>query len=131
MSDNVKLPDSVNTIPEALAFWADRTPGAPAVRAIDGRELSHGELLEAVNRVGVRLCALGIQGDARVAMTLQGGADPCVALLGTMAVAVAVPFNPAATAHELTSDLKRLRPRLLVTGGPAETLSRSVAATLG
>jgi acyl-CoA synthetase (AMP-forming)/AMP-acid ligase II len=130
MSDVLRLPDAVHSFPEALAFWAERTPDAPAIRALDGRTLSHRELHHVVAGVAARLSALGIGGDARVAVVLHGGDAAAVALLGIMSVATAVPINPAATAHELWRDLERLQPALLVTGAPAETTSRAVASEL-
>jgi acyl-CoA synthetase (AMP-forming)/AMP-acid ligase II len=131
-TDRVReLPDTVETIPEGLAFWAERTPEAPAVRSVTGRELSHGELQEAVARVVARLGALGMQRGACIATSLHGGIEACAALLGVMTVGAAVPFNPAATGHELARDLGRLRVDLLVTDGAADRPAVQAAAELG
>ena len=126
-----ELPDTVETIPEGLAFWAEQTPEAPAVRSVTGRELSHGELQEAVARVAARLGVLGMQRGACVATSLHGGIEACAALLGVMTVGAAVPFNPAATRHELARDLGRLRVDLLVTDGAADGPAVQEAAELG
>src|SRR5215212_4179247 len=131
MSENLTLPETVHTIPEALLFWAERTPDAPALRAIDGRAWSHRELLQAVGDVAGRLSALGIDSDARVALVLPPGVEASIALLGAMVAAVAVPLNPEATSHELTRDLQRLAPRLVVKGGSSAGPSESVAVALG
>lgn len=126
-----ELPDTIETIPEGLAFWAKRTPAAPAIRSVTGRELTHAEVEEAVARAVARLGSLGIGREARVATSLRGGIQACVALLGVMTLGAAVPFNPAATKHELTRDLGRLRVDLLVTDAAADGPSVQAAAELG
>ena len=131
MSKNLSLPETIHTIPEALAFWAERTPDAPALRAIDGRAWTHRELLRAVGDVAGRLSARGIDSDARVALVLPPGVDASIALLGAMVAAVAAPLNPESTSHELTRDLQRLAPGLVVTGGSSARASESVAVALG
>src|SRR5215213_11464961 len=131
MNDTLTLPESIQTIPEALTFWAERTPEALALRAIDGREWSHRELLRAVGGVASRLVEMGIDDDARVAFVLPPGVEASIALLGAMVGAVAAPLNPGSTADELTRDLQRLGPRLVVTGGPSAAASQCVAAALG
>ena len=131
VSGVLTLPDTLQTIPEGLAFWAERTPGAPAVRSVAGRGLTHGELGAAVARAAARLVSFGVRGDERIALSLHGGADACVVLIAAMAAGVAVPFNPAATGNELRRDLERLAPRLLVTDAPPEGVPHHVAATLG
>ncbi len=130
MRDERRLPDHIDTIPDALAFWAEETPDAPALRSIDGRELSHRELREAIDRISHRLIARGIVRQDRVALVLPAGLEMCVALLGVMASAVAVPLKPASSALELPRDLERLRPALVVTGGQIEAMTRDTAARL-
>jgi acyl-CoA synthetase (AMP-forming)/AMP-acid ligase II len=131
VSENLTLPETIHSIPEALAFWAERTPDAPALRAIDGQAWSHRELLQAVGDVARRLSALGIDSDARVALVLPPGVEASIALLGAMVAATAAPLNPESTSHELTRDLQRLAPGLVVTGGSSAGASESVAAALG
>jgi acyl-CoA synthetase (AMP-forming)/AMP-acid ligase II len=130
MSDELLLPETIETVPEALIFWAERTPNAPALRSASGRELSHGELHQAIDRISNRLLALEIERQQRVALILPAGFDMCVALLGTMAAAVAMPLNPASSAPELKRDLERLRPELVVTSGAPEAIAREVATRL-
>src|SRR5215212_3169927 len=106
MHETLTLPETIHTIPEALTFWAERTPDAPALRAIDGREWSHRELLRAVGAVASRLCTLGIAGDTRVALVLPPGVEASIALLGAMVASVAAPLNPGSTSDELTRDVR-------------------------
>ena len=130
MGDALQLPDDIATIPDALAFWAEATPDALALRATDGRELSHCQLHEAIHHVSGHLSARGIARQGRVALLLPAGFDACVALLGVMAGAIAAPLNPASTAAELARDLSRLRPELLVTGGTLYASAKDIAARL-
>jgi acyl-CoA synthetase (AMP-forming)/AMP-acid ligase II len=118
----------MQTVPEALSYWAVCTPYAPALRAIDGHELSHGELGQRVAEVAKRLAARGIERANRVVLVLPPSADAAVVLLGTMAAAVAAPLNAASTAHELTRDMERLSCQLVVTDGME---AESAAAALG
>jgi acyl-CoA synthetase (AMP-forming)/AMP-acid ligase II len=124
-----RLPDAIETLPEALAFWAERTPDAPALRSLDGRALSHRELARTAANVVSRLRALGIGPDDRVAFVLAPGFESCVAMLGGMTGATAVPLPPDATDHELARDLARL-PVCLIVGPEAERVDE-VAARLG
>jgi acyl-CoA synthetase (AMP-forming)/AMP-acid ligase II len=131
MDDQPRLPDAIETIPEGLAFWASRTPDAPALRAIDGRELSHGALWEAVAGVARELAEHGAQVQDRVAHLLSPSLEAAIAVLGAMTAAVAVPLNPMTSPHELSRDLERLPSRLLVTGGASADMGTAVAAGAG
>ena len=124
------LPSTIHTISEAMAFWAARTPDAPALRAIDGKTWSHRELLELLGDVADRLAAYGIGRDDRVALVVPPGIDAAIALLGTMNAAVAVPLNHRSTFHEFSRDLRRLSPKLVITDDRTTT-GLDVATTLG
>jgi acyl-CoA synthetase (AMP-forming)/AMP-acid ligase II len=131
MTASPHLFKATGTIPAGLAYWAERTPDAPAISSVSGRGLTHGELRGAIARAAARLGSLGIRGDDQIALSLHGGHEACVALIAAMTVGVAVPFNPAATGYELRRDLERLHPRLLVTDAPAEGAVHQVGAELG
>ncbi len=131
MSDECRLPEAIQTIPEALTFWAERTPGAPALRAMDGRDWSHRELLEVVGGVAGRLAARVVRPETRIGIVLPPGAEACIALLGASVAAIAAPLNPRATRHELTRDLRRLGTHLVITGGPCAAAVQAIAAELG
>lgn len=131
MSDDPRLPGSMQTLPAALAYWAERTPDAPALRSLDGRALTHRTLFRAAGAVVYRLRALGVGPGDRVAVVLPPGFDACVAMLGGMMGATAVPLPPEATDHELARDLGRLPVRLVVVDGPEAERVSDVAARLG
>jgi acyl-CoA synthetase (AMP-forming)/AMP-acid ligase II len=131
VSGDLRLPENIETIPAALAFWADRTPGATALRSLEGRALSHRELYRATAVVVARLRALGVGPGDRVALMLPPGFDYCLAMMGAMSGAVAVPLPFDATDRERARDLERLPPRLVVTGGAEAERVDEVAARLG
>lgn len=130
MSGSPRLPDTIETIPAALAFWAERTPDAPALRSLDGRTLGYRELWRATVGIVDRLRAIGIGPADRVAFVTPPGVDACTAVLGGMMGAIAVPLHADATAYELTRDLERLPPRLVVGDGAGAERVGAVAATL-
>ena len=92
--------------------------------------LTHRALQDTVLTVGARLSDRGIGRHDRVALVLPGGAGTAIAILGIMSVAIVVPFHPGSTAHELTRDLERLQPALLVTDGTVRSPSRVAAGEL-
>jgi acyl-CoA synthetase (AMP-forming)/AMP-acid ligase II len=89
------------------------------------------ELWNVVAAVANRLGAIGVQREDRVALLLQPGIAAAAALLGTMAAAAAVPLDPKSTRDELSRDLTRLRPRIVVTDSAHAAQSDAVAAEVG
>ena len=131
MNPPLRLPDTIQTIPAAIDFWAKETPNAPALRALDGRVWSFRHLCDALARVALRLDALGVISTDRLVLATPPGADTCLALLGVASAAVAVPLNPALAAPELRRDLARLAPRLLIVAGEKADISAAIGDELG
>jgi acyl-CoA synthetase (AMP-forming)/AMP-acid ligase II len=129
--ETLSLPALIQSFPEALTFWAEQTPDAPALRALDGRVWTHGDVRGAVAGIAGRFAMLGVQPDAPIALILPPGAEACLALLGASVAAVAAPLNPKGTVHELRRDLRRLGTTLVVTGGPSAAAVEGVAVDLG
>ncbi|WP_073729862.1 amino acid adenylation domain-containing protein [Streptomyces sp. CB02414] len=65
----------------AIAYWARRTPQAPAITCADG-VLSYRELDERANRLAHHLRGLGVERGVVVAVHLDRGLEHYVALLG-------------------------------------------------
>jgi acyl-CoA synthetase (AMP-forming)/AMP-acid ligase II len=130
MKHTLRLPASIQTIPEGLAFWAGQTPHVPALRALDGRQLTHGELCDAVAEVATRLQAHGVRPEDRVALVLPSGFTLAIVLLGTMAVAEAAPLSVMATARELARDIERLPARLIISDESYDPAGREAATSL-
>ncbi|MGH2617958.1 MAG: AMP-binding protein, partial [Thermomicrobiales bacterium] len=73
MSGGVRLPDTIQTIPQALAFWAQHTPDAPAFIVPGRPEITYGALWREVRRLGQSLNRAGIGRRDRVVLLLPEG----------------------------------------------------------
>jgi acyl-CoA synthetase (AMP-forming)/AMP-acid ligase II len=110
VSAGVRLPDTVKTILDALAFWAERTPDAPAL-IVQGRPpVTYAALWRSAHALATDLQGRGIARDGRIVLLLPDGATLAAALLGTMSAAVAVPLEAMIPVAELASTLRTLRP---------------------
>jgi oxalate---CoA ligase len=131
VSSSLRLPDTIQSIPEGLAFWTGQTPDASALRAIDGRELTHSGLHHVLVEMVSRLAARGIMAEDRVAIVLPSGFEMCLVLLSTMSAAVAAPLYAGSTTPELKRDLERLSCALVISGGPQASKVSAVAIMQG
>ena len=82
MTDSRCLPETIQTIPEVIAFWANVTPDAPALRSLDWRTISYRELHAATTRIAVALATRGIGREDRVALFVPPGFEATVIKLG-------------------------------------------------
>lgn len=103
------------TIPQALRLHATQHPGHPALLAAGRPALTFAELWQAVTLLAGDLRGWGVAPGDLVALALPNGPEAAVASLATMAAAGFAPLNAQAPAAELTQDLARLRPRVLLT----------------
>ncbi|MGH2617904.1 MAG: AMP-binding protein, partial [Thermomicrobiales bacterium] len=108
MSGDVRLPDTVRTIPEALGWWAKRTPDAPALETLGAGTVSYAQLWQGVRRLRSQLHALGIGRGARVAVLVADEFSLAVILLAVISAATAVPLDPSLTTLELERLLAQL-----------------------
>jgi acyl-CoA synthetase (AMP-forming)/AMP-acid ligase II len=130
MAEPLGLPAAVETLPEAITWWAHQTPEAPALRALDRADVTYAELDRRV-RAGVScLRSVGIAQGDRVALVLEDDVDSTVALLAVMCGAVAAPLSPLFSPPELIRDLGRLRARAVVVGADAALPDAAVALGL-
>ena len=51
MTASLLLPQSVQSVPETLAFWAEASPQAPALITAGRRVVTYGELWQAVQAI--------------------------------------------------------------------------------
>ncbi|WP_051112543.1 non-ribosomal peptide synthetase [Nonomuraea coxensis] len=72
------------TLHELVAEQAARTPGAVAVRAPDGEELTYAELDARAGALAGRLAAAGVRAETCVALCLPRGVPQVVALLAVL-----------------------------------------------
>ena len=92
MTDTLLPPETVQSVPEALAFWAEQTPGAVALLSPGGEPTTYGELHETVSHLAGELRAFGLGGQDGVALLLPEGPELCVLLLATITAGIAVPL---------------------------------------
>lgn len=104
---------------EAVAYWAARTPDAPALTCADG-SLTYRELDERANRFAHHLRALGVGRDVVVAIHIGRSISYYVALVGVLkAGGAALPLDTGYPAARLRYMLADSAARVLVTRGPA------------
>lgn len=108
------LPAERHSLPALVGAAAGRAPDAPALLAPGRPVLRFGELLAQMEEMGRGLRARGVGRCDTVALLLPPGPEMAVAFLGTAAVAVCAPFNPALRPAELTFCLADLTPAVLV-----------------
>src|SRR4051794_34999013 len=106
MSDALLLPDTIQTIPEVLAFWAERTPDAPAFIISGGATITYERLWRGANSLAESLNRLGVGRNDRLVLLLPEGPAFAMALLGTMSAAIALPLDASLTVSELGRALR-------------------------
>jgi amino acid adenylation domain-containing protein len=108
-------PGSV-ALPVRVAEQAARTPGRPAVAALDGETLSYGELERRASRLARALRRRGVGPDVRVAVCLERSPDLLAALLGVLKAGGAyVPLDPALPRERLAFLLEDAAPAVVLT----------------
>jgi oxalate---CoA ligase len=118
------LPRSVQSVSEALAFWAAQTPEAIALLAPGREPATYRELDAAVRRLAGELRARGLTRHEAIALLLPEGAELCVMLLATIGVGIAVPLtwpNPEAAHAQILAN-RRIR-AIVISAEAAASLS--------
>ncbi|MFN8589814.1 MAG: AMP-binding protein [Thermomicrobiales bacterium] len=117
MSNN-RLPDTVCSIPDALAYWAERTPDAPALVIPGQPAFTYAALARRTRAIAAALYHSGVGRGGRVVVLVPDGPDLAIALLGVSAAATAIPLAANLTAAELDSALRDLAAVAVVVGPP-------------
>lgn len=125
--DGIRLPDTIWTVPQVLAFWAELTPHAPALVVPGQTDITYGELWRRVARLGEALQRSGIKRDDRVVLLVPDGPRLAVALLGAMTAAIAIPLDARLPAAELEILLQGLETAATILSLP---ISPDIAACL-
>lgn len=128
MSPGPRLPDGVQTIPEALAFWADQTPDAPAIVPHGGPVITYDALWRSANGVVATLHDRGIGSRDRVVLLLPEGPQLAETLLGTACAAIALPLSPALSATALDRALEGMALTAAIVGSPVPDAVRELLA---
>jgi acyl-CoA synthetase (AMP-forming)/AMP-acid ligase II len=121
------LPDSIQTIPEAIAWWAEQTPDAPAIlpASATAPTITYRALQRRVAALAAHLYSAGVAPGEAVAFQPAGGAEAAVAFLVTMHLGIAQPLAPNASEPELFSVLRALAPKAVLTDDRQSPLARA------
>jgi acyl-CoA synthetase (AMP-forming)/AMP-acid ligase II len=103
------LPESVQSVPEALAFWAETTPDAPALMLAGTGVITYGDLWRGAQAMACSLAQAGVRRENRVVLLVSEGPALALSLLGVMSAAIAIPLAADITALELGAMLDELR----------------------
>jgi oxalate---CoA ligase len=103
-----------NSVHDYLVETARSAPSQTALIVPGGVSLDYGELVAAMDAVGVRLSMLDLTRHDRVALILPPGPDFLTIFLGITTRAVCAPVNPAYRADELRFCLSDVEPRLVI-----------------
>ncbi len=119
------------TVHEAIGWWAERTPDAPALLDIDGGTVSFRELMTRIGAFGARLASLGVGRGDRVVLALPDGVGAAIAGLGASGTAIGVPVNPAQAWREAEPMFAALEPSVVVVGEKTDAVFRDLAIRAG
>jgi acyl-CoA synthetase (AMP-forming)/AMP-acid ligase II len=108
------LHDAIHTIPDAIAFHAERTPDAAALLAPGWEPATYRELAQTVNDLADELRARGLGRDDGIALIFPDGPELCAALLAAITVGIAVPFVWPSPPGEFAAVLANPRVRAMV-----------------
>ena len=131
MSGDLKLPDTVQTVRDALTFWAERTPAAPAFIVPGMGPVTYADLWQSVRGFAATLNAAGIGREDRVVLLLPEGPRLALAMLGTMSAAIALPLSAALSATELESALHGLDAAAAIVPPAVSAATRASLAQVG
>src|SRR5215213_6387676 len=134
MTDD-QLPATVTSHLEAIGWWAQRTPEAPALLGPGMAPVTYGELAGVLAGMAQQLRHYGVGPQDRVALLLPDAPLAAALLLGVAGAAIAVALNPQAAPPEVAALGARLRPRLTIASGaglrPAAQLGAPVLRVEG
>ena len=111
MGNTLLPPDTVQSVPEALTFWATQTPEAIALLAPGREPVTYREFDAAVSHLARELRARGLTREEAIALLLPEGPELCILMLATIAVGIAVPLawpNPEAAHAQILAN-RRVR----------------------
>jgi acyl-CoA synthetase (AMP-forming)/AMP-acid ligase II len=106
MSDELRLPETIHTIPDLLAFWKEQTPDAPAFITPGSPAITYERLWNIAITLAEFLARAGVGRNDCIVLCLPEGPALATALLGTMSAAIAVPLDAELTVTELGVTLR-------------------------
>ena len=125
MTDDERLPETIRTLPRAIAWWAQRTPHAPALEAPGWKSASYAQLRQTIDRLRSELHAAGIGRGMRVALLLPDGLPLTLVSLAAISTATAATLDAELREPERDQLLAQLRIDALITSNPVNVPGRS------
>ncbi len=104
---------------------------APAIMAPGRQALSHGELRRLILNTAVRLNALGLGRNDRIAIVLSNGPEMAAAFIALAASASTAPLNPAYRADEFEFYLSDIEAKAILVAENEDGPAVAVAGRLG
>jgi len=127
MTDD-RLPATVTSLPDVVAWWTQRTPDSPAILGPEIEPVTYAELAAVMATVLWELRSIGVDRQDRVTLLMPDDAVASAMLLSVAGAAIAVALNPHAAAPELEALGERLRPRLTIAAGAALDIADRLGA---
>jgi acyl-CoA synthetase (AMP-forming)/AMP-acid ligase II len=125
------LPESCETLPAALEFWATHRPDSPALVAAGVPTINYGELWTRVRQHAEDLARFGVARDECVILLLPDGPTLATAFLAAASAAIAFALDPVTPGPELERLLPRLRVGAVIAEADIDTATRDVLARQG
>jgi acyl-CoA synthetase (AMP-forming)/AMP-acid ligase II/acyl carrier protein len=119
------------TVYGLLRASAERRPDCPAIIAPGRDPMTYRMLLDHIDDLRGRLCAMGFGPASRLAMILPNGPEAAVAFLAAASCAVAAPLNPAYRDSELEFHLSDLRADAVIVLDRGESAAIRVTRSMG
>ena len=127
-----RLPGQAASAPRTVpALLEEREPSLPALRTVDGKATTYGQLRELIELTGEALNSRGIGRGGSVAIVLNNGAHMAAAFVGIASAATAAPLHPGLSEREFRDSLESLRAKALVIESGVKSSAPSAADALG
>ena len=115
----------METIPQALAYWAAVTPDAVALLTPGQERVTYQELHAAVERLTAGLRALGLGRQDGIVLLFPEGLELCLALLAAMAAGIAIPLAWPGPEAERDRIIRTRHVRAILAADAAAAAARS------
>jgi acyl-CoA synthetase (AMP-forming)/AMP-acid ligase II len=125
MTENERLPETIRTLPQAIAWWAERTPDAPALEAPGWEPVPYARLWQTIGRLRSQLHGAGIGRGTRLALFLPDGLPLTLLSLAAISTATAATLDYDLREPERERLLAQLRIDALLTSNAGNASGRS------
>jgi acyl-CoA synthetase (AMP-forming)/AMP-acid ligase II/thioesterase domain-containing protein len=110
---------------------ASQQPNGIALKAVDGRGVTYGELISVLGAISTWLEGLDVQQGRGLAVAMSNGPELALTLLGASRTHTVTPLDPDLTPLELRAILKHVDATAIITDAKHEGILGGVASVLG